>query len=355
MGRALGDPSISDSVKSLSSSFATTLVRLRHGDRHRGNAFRRSSVKEVFGTLSRGLFHQRRTTHAPFPPAINASTLAITALSMVAFAANSLLIRAALVDGYIDPASLTAIRIGAGAVVLLPVLRNPSNLVRDFRTLSSWKGAFSLLAYATLFSFGYVGLNAGTGALLAFGAVQVTMVAVAALGGERPTLWGLGGIGVATTGLVLLVLPGLSAPPVGASALMLGAGASWGLYSHFGRRQRENPAGQTARNFLKAALLVGPLLALYSVVNGPASLHATPVGILFGVASGAVTSALGYVLWYRALRGLTATTASAVQLSAPFLAAVGGIALLGETFHLRLLAGGLFVLGGIALSLRRTR
>lgn len=282
------------------------------------------------------------------------TTLGLTALAMLAFAANSLLVRAALVEGAIDPATLTLVRLGSGACILLPLLRGRlAKTLASAGQVATWRGAISLLAYAGLFSFAYVKLGAGTGALLAFGAVQVTMVVVAAASGERPSVFGLVGMAIASAGLVLLVLPGLTSPPLLAAILMLGAGAAWGLYSHFGREAKQTPQTLTAQNFLYATLLALPLFALHALFSE--QVHVTTTGVGLAAISGAVTSGLGYVIWYRALVGLTATAAGAVQLSAPFLATAGGVFLLGETFHLRLLIGGVLVLGGIALSLRKAK
>jgi drug/metabolite transporter (DMT)-like permease len=266
-------------------------------------------------------------------------TLLLTTLAMAAFAGNSLLCRAALRQTAIDPVTFTAARITAGALALAVIAR----LLGTARGKGgSWPSALALFAYAAAFSAAYVTLSAGTGALLLFGAVQATMTLRGLYRGERLRGPQALGLGLALAGLVTLTLPGLSAPrPIGA-LLMLGAGVAWGIYSLRGRGAGD-PVAATSGNFLRAAL---PALALWLALLPRAHLDA--VGLAYAAASGALASGVGYAIWYSALRGLTATRAAGVQLSVPVLAALGGIALLGEPFTLRLAAAAVLVLGGIA-------
>jgi drug/metabolite transporter (DMT)-like permease len=269
------------------------------------------------------------------------ATIVLTALAMAAFAANSLLCRAALRDAHIDPATFGAIRVTAGALVLAGAMRIRS---RPAAT-PDWRAAAMLFAYVAAFSFAYVTLPAGTGALILFGAVQLTMFAVGLAGGERFALPGWAGLALAAAGLVVLVLPGVAAPPLAGAALMAVAGAAWGAYSLRGRGVPD-PLAATASNFLRAL----PLALLLGVVS-VARAHADFTGILLAIASGALTSGLGYVIWYAALRGLSALQAASVQLSVPVIAACAGTLWLDEAFTPRLGVAVVAILGGIALVL----
>jgi drug/metabolite transporter (DMT)-like permease len=267
----------------------------------------------------------------------------LTASAMIAFAANSVLCRLALRDTDIDPASFTGLRLLSGALILWLLVR-----LQQHRALSaggSWGSALALFAYAAAFSFAYVSLPAGTGALLLFGAVQVTMILGAARGGEHVSLRQVCGLLLAFAGLVILVLPGISAPPWRGSVLMLIAGIAWGLYSLRGRGATDAIAA-TAGNFLRAVPMAIALSA-FSLAYSPLD----PRGALYAVLSGAIASGLGYAVWYTALRGLRAVSAASVQLSVPVIAAVGGVIFLGEIVTLRLLFAGLAILGGIAVVL----
>jgi drug/metabolite transporter (DMT)-like permease len=264
--------------------------------------------------------------------------------ALVAFAANSLLCRVALATGAIDPAAFTTLRLVSGAAMLwllvsvrmgTPALRLPG----------TWASAAALFAYAAPFSFAYLTLGAGTGALILFAAVQGTMIVAGLRSGERPTWVQWAGLALALGGLVGLVSPGLSAPsPVGA-VLMVLAGMSWGIYSLRGRSVAD-PMAATAGNFVRSTPLALAMAALLLP-----SLDVSPIGAFWAVISGAVTSGLGYVVWYEAVRGLSATRAAIVQLAAPVLAAVGGVVLLGEAVSLRLLLSAVAILGGVALAM----
>jgi len=275
-------------------------------------------------------------------PAV-AKTIALTVATMIAFAANSLLCRMALGADAIDAASFTTLRLASGALTLWLIL----SATRKDRTRarSDWIAAAMLFLYAIAFSFAYLSLTAGTGALILFGAVQLTMLTVGLRGGEHfaPLSWA--GFVLAVVGLVYLVSPGLTAPaPVG-TALMAVAGIAWGVYSLRGRGVA-NPLIATAGNF--ARTLPFTLAASVLFIS---NVHANWSGALLAVASGAVASGVGYAIWYAALRGLTATRAATVQLSVPVIAAFGGVALLSERITLRLLISSIAILGGIALVL----
>ncbi len=298
---------------------------------------------------------------------------------MIAFAGNSLLCRLALKETTIDPASFTFIRIFSGAVVLWLIaamrrrvmidrtapgtrigfpspqssrnsrggLFSPSEKVR-MSDAGDWFSALALFAYAAAFSFAYVSLSAGTGALLLFGAVQATMILWGLRRGERLRVRQLAGLALALAGLVALLFPGLSAPSLSGSILMLGAGIAWGIYSLRGKAAGDAIAATTG-NFLRAV----PFAALLSIAFLQWT-HVDRAGIGYAVFSGAIASGVGYVIWYTALSDsmpvrLGSASAATVQLSVPVLAATGGILLLGELITLRYLVASIAVLGGIAL------
>lgn len=263
---------------------------------------------------------------------------------MVAFAGNSLLCRAALADARIDAASFTSIRLLSGAVVLWLIVRLRHSLSAG---KGNWGSAGALFVYAAGFSFAYVSLPAATGALLLFGAVQATMIGYGLYKGERLGPLQLLGILLAFAGILGLLLPGLSAPPLTASILMLASGTAWGVYSLRGKGAGD-PTRVTTGNFLRAVPIT---LVLSLVFIDRTSLEGT--GVWLAVMSGGLASGIGYILWYAALPHLNATRAATVQLSVPVLAALGGILLLGEPLTLRLALASLAILGGIALGLRK--
>src|SRR5260370_20003049 len=245
----------------------------------------------------------------------------LTSLAMIAFASNSLLCRAALKQTSIDAATFTFVRIFSGAAGLWLIIKMRRTAWKD---AGNWLSAAALFVYGAAFSFAYNTLSAGTGALLLFGAVQATMILWGFRKGERLRAIPIVGLVVAVSGLVVLVFPGLSAPPFSGSILMLGAGVAWGVYSLRGQAEK-NPVTATAGNFLAAF----PFAPIVTVMLFPwARLDRAGVG--YAVLSGAVASGLGYVIWYTALSGLKAASAATVQLSAPVLAAAGGILLLRE-------------------------
>lgn len=265
----------------------------------------------------------------------------LTVAALLAFAANSLLCRLALQQASIDPASFASLRLAAGALVLALIGRRAARP----SVTPDWPAALMLWVYMAGFSFAYVQLSAGSGALILFAAVQLTMFGAGLRAGERfaPGAWL--GLVVALGGLLYLVAPGLAAPPPRAAGLMALAGLAWGCYSLRGRHATD-ALGASAGNFARAL----PLGLLLSLASWPA-LHLETQGVLLALLSGAVTSGLGYVIWYRALPGLTAMRAATVQLSVPPLAALGGVFLLAEVLSLRLLLASIAILGGIALAL----
>lgn len=261
-------------------------------------------------------------------------------MAMVAFAGNSLLCRAALKQTSIDAASFTFVRIAAGALALWLIVRMRGSSPQK---AGSWFSAAALFAYAAGFSFAYITLPAGTGALLLFGAVQATMIFWALRRGEQMDMRQRLGLALAIAGLVMLVFPGLSAPPLLGSILMIVAGIAWGVYSLRGKNAG-NAAAATAGNFLRAV----PMAAVLSLAFLPwASVDRAGVG--YAVMSGAIASGVGYAIWYTALPGLRGASAASVQLVVPIFAALGGILFLGEQITLRFLLATVAVLGGIGL------
>ena len=270
----------------------------------------------------------------------NLKTATLTLLAMIAFASNSLLCRLALKDTAIDAASFTTVRMLSATLMLgLLIGFKPS----VYRNNGNWPSALALFAYAAGFSFAYIHLSAGTGALLLFGAVQATMISVGIYKGERLAGWRLIGFGLAIGGLVALLLPGLSAPPLLSAISMVGAGVAWGIYSLRGKGVG-NPIAATAGNFLRTL----PLTACLSLLMFQQMAWDAP-GLVYAVLSGALTSGIGYAIWYQVLPVLKSTTAATVQLSVPMFAAAGGVLLLSEPLGWRLLVASLAILMGIAL------
>lgn len=269
---------------------------------------------------------------------------AFTACSLVCFAANSLLCRAALGRGLMDPATFTLVRIGSGAAALMVGILA---LRRKPPSGGTIRSAAALFLYAAAFSIAYVRIGAGVGALLLFGAVQLTMVGWTALRGTRPRPLQVAGILVASTGLAWLALPGATAPDPAGAALMLVAGAAWGAYSLRGQSGRD-PLATTAHNFLLALPLAAALGAAFI---GSASW--TAAGLAMAAASGALASGGGYSLWYAVVPALGPTRAAAVQLAVPVLAGLGATAFLGERLTPRITAAGAAILLGVGLTFRR--
>jgi drug/metabolite transporter (DMT)-like permease len=265
---------------------------------------------------------------------------------MLAFAGNSILCRMALADATIDPASFTALRLASGAAMLLLVL-SLSHRRKATKGHGSWLSALMLFVYAVCFSYAYVTLSAGAGALILFGFVQATMIGWGLWTGDRPAGLEWLGWAVAVLGLVWLVMPGIEAPPMAGAALMAASGAAWGIYTLRGRGESD-PLAATASNFTRS-LVFAAALALIAIGNTDVSSR----GALLAVLSGAATSGIGYVIWYAALDELTAMQAALVQLSVPAIAAGGGVLLLAEPLTVRLLLSTALVLGGLSLALSR--
>ncbi|MFN2369538.1 MAG: DMT family transporter, partial [Candidatus Krumholzibacteriia bacterium] len=270
-------------------------------------------------------------------------TAVATVGAMVAFAANSLLCRLALGPGTIDAATFTAVRLVSGAAVLLVVSRATGRVRR--RGAGSWRSGALLFVYAFCFSLAYLELTVATGALILFGSVQLTMLLVAVARGERPRPRQWLGLGAALGGFVYLVSPGLAAPPLLGSGLMTASGAAWGVYTLRGRGGAD-PVAATSGNFVRSL----PFVLVAAVVMA-GSAHAAARGLVLAVLSGALTSGLGYVIWYQALRGLTATRAAGVQLTVPLIAAAAGVTFMSEAVSLRLAVATVAILGGVALVL----
>ncbi len=267
----------------------------------------------------------------------------LTGLAMLAFAANSLLTRMALGPQLIDAATFTSVRVCSGAIMLGLILVWRGGAGRP--GAADWRSVMMLFAYMVCFSFAYLSLTAGTGALILFGAVQVTMFVTALRQGENFTLISWGGLLLAVFGLIYLVSPGLTAPdPIGA-VLMALAGVAWGAYSLLGRSAAD-PLQATTRNFAYTL----PLVLVVSLVFMD-GYHSSAKGLALAVASGAIASGCGYVIWYAALSGLSAMRAATVQLSVPVIAALGGVLLLSEDMTFRLLLASAATLGGVGLVL----
>ena len=272
-------------------------------------------------------------------------TTALTAVAMLAFAANSLLCRLALQRAEIDPVSFAGIRLVSGAIMLAVIVRFRSK--PHAPSHADWLAAAMLFAYVAFFSFAYLTLSAGTGALILFGAVQLTMFGVGLRSGEKFGSVAWLGLGLAVAGLVYLVSPGIAAPPLVGAALMAIAGVAWGVYSLRGRGVAD-PLAATAGNFARAAPLA-LLMSAFFIINARA--YVNEAGVALAIASGALTSGIGYVIWYAALSKLTAMRAATVQLSVPLIAAFGGVAFLSEAITPRLAAASATILGGIAMVL----
>lgn len=269
-------------------------------------------------------------------------------ISLLAFAANSIFCRLALMNGDIDPHSFTAARLLSGGVFLFCLIsvRKPAQ-----RLGGHWKGGVSLFLYAYLFSIAYLQLGAGAGALILFGAVQITMFLFSWLKGERVRVRVLLGMLLAFAGLVALLLPGAETPPLESALIMVVAGVAWGAYSLLGRGAA-NPLADTAGNFIRTWPLLG-LLALVVLATG--HLHITGAGLLYALASGVLASGAGYAIWYGVVKRISAQHAATLQLSVPVIASLAGVLLLSEPLSLRLSVTSAVVLGGIALALLPSR
>ena len=265
-----------------------------------------------------------------------------TGMALIAFAANSVLCRLALGERAIDASSFTVIRLLSGAMVLLAIISIKGNKT-DSSTKGSWSASLMLFLYALTFSFAYITLDTGTGALILFGSVQITMILLSLISGDRLHITEWTGVAIAFIGFVYLILPGLTTPSAMGFLLMVVAGIAWGIYTLKGRSS-DVPLMDTAYNFLRALPLV-IILAIITVKNA----HYSYEGVLLAVLSGGIASGIGYTIWYIALGGLSATQAAVVQLLVPVIAAFGGIVFVSEAATLRLTASATMILGGILM------
>ena len=264
----------------------------------------------------------------------------LTVIALIAFAGNSLLCRLALKNTGIDPASFTTIRLLSGALILFLIVGIQRKKVTG---AGNWLSAFALFTYAAGFSFAYLQLSAATGALLLFAAVQATMLGYGFWTGERLQIIQIIGLVMALTGLFILLLPGVSAPSLSNSLLMISAGIAWGIYCLRGKTASDATLA-TAGNFLRASVFA---IMLSVIMLESKSLDNAGIG--YAICSGALTSGIGYAIWYAALPSLKAATAATVQLSVPVITAMGAIVLLDEAISLRIVLASVTILGGIAL------
>jgi drug/metabolite transporter (DMT)-like permease len=280
----------------------------------------------------------------------------LTALALIAFAANSILCRLALTETTIDPLAFVALRLGSGAVAmafLLRLRRRSLPVGIDWQGQGSWLGAAALFGYALAFSLAYTAIPTGTGALLLFGTIQVALIVYGFAIGERLSWLQSLGFLCAIGGLVTLMLPSLGAPPMLFGGLMVLSGLSWAVYTLVGRRASHAMAATTG-NFIRATpmgLLVLLGWVVYSAMETPlTSLGLTDLGgVAAALLSGAVASGVGYMLWYSVLKELPVTQVATLQLSVPVIATFGGVVLLGETVSLVLIGASAAILLGIAL------
>ncbi|PCI86415.1 MAG: EamA family transporter [Hyphomicrobiales bacterium] len=289
-------------------------------------------------------------------------TLLTTILALLAFAANSVLARLALEVPDIDPGSFTTIRLISGAVmlsILVLILRPkqpPNTQIRypiktlyqkamlfELEARGSWTSAFMLFLYAGCFSFAYVVLDTATGALILFGAVQITMIIMSLFSGKKLHTSEWAGLVLAFIGFIYLIYPNLGSPTLYGFILMSIAGIGWGVYSVRGRDSL-NPLLDTTFNFIRAV----PFAGFFSMLN-LSNLSLGSDGIYYAIISGALTSGIGYAIWYVALKNLQLTTAAVVQLSVPIIAAIGGVMFVNESLTLRLIISTVIILGGILL------
>ncbi len=269
-------------------------------------------------------------------------TIILTGLALIAFAANSILCRLALGSEAIDASSFTVIRLLSGIIVLLIIIGSTRNTT-GVSTKGSWTASFMLFIYAVTFSYAYISLDTGTGALILFGSVQITMILRSLIAGTRLHFTEWAGVTIAFTGFVYLILPGVTAPSTIGFLLMTVAGIAWGMYTLKGRSSK-SPLMDTAYNFFRTTPFV-ILLALITINHTNYSSE----GILLALLSGGITSGIGYTIWYIALGGLSSTQAAVLQLSVPVIAALGGVIFVSEAITFRLIISATIILGGILL------
>ena len=266
----------------------------------------------------------------------------LTSLALIAFAANSVLCRLALGSGAIDASSFTVLRLLSGIVVLFIIISIAKNKTKTY-TKGSWYASLMLFTYAITFSYAYISLDTGTGALILFGSVQITMILLSLISGTRLHLTEWAGVIVAFVGFIYLILPGVTTPSLTGFILMSVSGIAWGVYTMKGRGSK-SPLMDTAYNFFRTAPLV-VLLAIFTMSN----INYSSEGILLALLSGGITSGIGYTIWYIALGGLSSTQAAVLQLSVPVIAAIGGVVFVSEEITMRLTISAAIILGGILI------
>ncbi|MDO6446854.1 DMT family transporter [Colwellia sp. 1_MG-2023] len=269
-------------------------------------------------------------------------TSLLSGVALMAFAANSVLCRLALGAGSIDPASFTNLRMISGAMVLLIILIFQKS-EKSATSKGSWFASLALFAYAVTFSYAYLSVDTGTGALILFGTVQIAMIVISIISGERLHITEWCGAVIAFTGFAYLILPSVSSPSISGFLLMVIAGVSWALYTIFGRNSK-NPLMDTTYNFIRTL----PFIAIFFIITIK-DINFTSEGLILALLSGGLTSGIGYTIWYIALKGLTATQAAVIQLFVPVLAAIGGVLFVAELMTLRLIISTCVVLGGILM------
>jgi len=274
-------------------------------------------------------------------------SIILTGLALIAFAANSVICRLALGYQTIDAASFTVIRLLSGSIVLLLIIistaRSTTRNTAKISTKGSWTASFMLFIYAITFSYAYTSLDTGTGALILFGSVQITMILLSLFSGTKLHITEWSGMVIAFAGFIYLVLPEVTTPSISGFILMTTAGIAWGIYTLKGRASKY-PLIDTAYNFFRTTPLV-VLLAIATMNN----INYSSEGIVLALLSGGITSGIGYTIWYVALRHISATQAAVLQLSVPVIAALGGIIFVAEAITFRLAVSAIIVLGGILM------
>ncbi|WP_194089484.1 DMT family transporter [Vibrio hibernica] len=280
------------------------------------------------------------------------TTLLFTTVALMALAANSVLGRLALTEGHIDPYSFTIIRLSSGAIMLWLLLKGRTHLFSLSSSIikGSWLSAFMLFLYACSFSIAYLSIDTGIGALILFGAVQISMILYSSFTGTKLKLIEFIGIGLAFSGFLYLVLPNLATPSLSGFILMSIAGIAWAVYTIRGKRC-DDPLSDTAGNFIRS--LPFTLLLLIGFLFTPPQLALN--GILLAITSGAITSGIGYSLWYVALRGLSATQAGVIQLLVPVIAALGAVIFIAEPITPTFIIASIMILGGIFLVILQSK
>jgi drug/metabolite transporter (DMT)-like permease len=269
-------------------------------------------------------------------------TSLLTVLALIAFAANSVLCRLALGNGFIDASSFTVIRLLSGSIALFIILSIKGNN-KGVLSKGSWTASFMLFLYAITFSYAYLSVDTGTGALILFGTVQITMILLSLISGTRLHISEWSGVIIAFTGFIYLILPSITTPSINGFIMMIVSGISWGIYTLRGRSSK-NPFMDTTYNFLRTIPFV-VLLAFLTMKN----ISYSSEGVILALLSGTITSGVGYTIWYIALRGLSSTQAAVIQLAVPVIAAIGGVVFMSEIITFRLIISTSIVLGGILM------